>query len=98
MFWWKLLVPCGGTANYNNSTSHDENNPVNKSKNIQRKHSNNPKKIVKLCRKLIQGKMVELNKSAFHTEEFHCLDFLLLGARNELCNLYLYCIILLQFY
>ena len=32
--------------------------------------------------------MVELNKSAFHTEEFHCLDFLLLGARNELCNLY----------
>ena len=37
--------------------------------------------------------MVELNKSTFHTEEFHCLDFLLLGAMNELCNLYLYCII-----
>ena len=36
--------------------------------------------------------MVELNKSTFHTEEFHYLDFLLLGARNELCNLYLNCI------
>ena len=35
--------------------------------------------------------MAELNKSAFHTEEFHCLDFLLLGAGNELCNLYLNC-------
>ena len=42
--------------------------------------------------KTIQGKMVELNKSAFHTGEFHCLDFLLLGTMNELCNLYLYCI------
>ena len=38
--------------------------------------------------KTIQGKMVELNKSAFHTEEFHCLDFLLLGARYELCITY----------
>ena len=36
--------------------------------------------------------MAELNKSALNTEEFHCLDFLLLGARNELCNLYLNCI------
>ena len=35
--------------------------------------------------------MAELNKSALNTEEFHCLDFLLLGARNELCNLYLNC-------
>ena len=41
--------------------------------------------------------MVELNKSTFHTEEFHCLDFLLLGAMNELCNLYLYCIIYCNF-
>ena len=41
--------------------------------------------------------MAELNKSAFHTEEFHCLDFLLLGAMNELCNLYLYCIIYCNF-
>ena len=36
--------------------------------------------------KRTQVKMVELNKSDLHTEEFHCLDFLLLGARNELCN------------
>ena len=42
--------------------------------------------------KTIQGKMVELNKSAFHTEEFHWLDFLLLDAKYELCNLYLNCI------
>ena len=41
--------------------------------------------------KRTQVKMAELNKSAFHTEEFHCLDFLLLDAMNELCNL-------LQFY
>ena len=42
--------------------------------------------------------MAELNKSAFNTEEFHCLDFLLLGARNELCNLYLNCIAILLEY
>ena len=47
--------------------------------------------------KTIQGKMVELNKSAFHTGEFHCLDFLLLGTRIELCNVYLYCIIYCNF-
>ena len=41
--------------------------------------------------------MVELKKSAFHTEEFHCLDFLLLDARNESCNAYLYCIIYCNF-
>ena len=39
-----------------------------------------------------QTKWWKLNKSAFNTEEFHCLDFLLLGVRNELCNLNLPCI------
>ena len=47
--------------------------------------------------KRTQVKMVELNKSDLHPGEFHCLDFLLLGAGNELYNLYLPCIIYCNF-